>query len=183
MIVRTAEPADRDRVVATVVAAFRADPAFGYFFPDRTTYADQAAILAGYLFDIRVGDGTVWIADDGASVAMWDGPVVTPRPELMLPADTLSRFDHYRQVVHPAMPTDPHWYLGVLATHPDAAGRRLGRATMAAGLTAAGDMPAYLETSNPANVALYSRAGWQIVTKVMVDELPVWLMTHVGEQA
>ncbi len=48
---------------------------------------------------------------------------------------------------------------------------------MAAGLEEAArqNLPAYLETTNPGNVALYERAGWR-VTAELDSPLPVWVM-------
>lgn len=181
-----ATPEARERVVETVVSAFNADPAFRYFFADERTFDDQAATFAGYLFDQRVGHGTVWIIENGAAVAMWDPPrandVVTAdnhRP-LDLPDDTLKRLDRYDAAVHAALPMTGHWYLGILATHPDDAGRGWGRIAMAVGLdrAAAAGLPAYLETTNKDNVPLYQRSGWQVTETVEVDGLPVWVMRH-----
>lgn len=112
---------------------------------------------------------------------MWDSPFGRQAgPALELRPDTLARFATYDRLVHDALPTTPHWYLGVLATHPDAAGHGYGRATMRAGLVAAAGTPAYLETSNPANVDLYTRAGWQTVAHRQVDTLPVWFMRQLS---
>jgi len=180
-----ATPADRDQVVRTVVAAFVADPAYRYFFPDDDTYEQYSTAFTRYLFDKRVGLGTVWIAAGGAVAALWDpphAPQSTQAPEL--PVDVLARIASYDATVHPLLPTEPHWYLGVLATHPDHAGRRLGRAVMGAGVTTAhaDGLPAYLETTNPSNVAMYEKAGWNVVgqadnggptTWVMVNRAPV----------
>lgn len=180
-----ATPADRERVVDTVVTAFEADPAFRYFFPDDASYADQAAAFAGYLFDRRVCQGTVWIIEGGASVAMWEAPsssVEAQRdgpPRLELPAEVIARLDLYNAAVHTALPTAAHWYLGVLATRPDHAGRRWGRAVMAAGVqrAASAGLPAFLETANPRNIEVYRRAGWEVVRSVTVQGLSVWIMT------
>ncbi|MFG1884452.1 GNAT family N-acetyltransferase [Micromonospora sp. NPDC049102] len=69
------------------------------------------------------------------------------------------------------------WYLGVLGTHPDSAGRGWGRAVMRAGLAraAADGLPAILETSKPANVELYRRAGWEVVGS-LAEPVPTWVM-------
>jgi GNAT superfamily N-acetyltransferase len=211
--VATAE--DRDAVVATFVAAFAGDPAVRYFLPDDETYPVEAAKLGGQLFDSRVGHGTVWIADGGVAVAMWDPPrrsaPPTPsslpalpgrsaKPNDHLPLGSeesggggpanggaansgvgnLDRFGRYQAVVHKATPQFPHWYLGVLAAHPDHWGRRLGRTVMAAGLVRAAEdgLPAYLETSTPKNVDVYRSAGFDVAKHLMVDELPVWIMSR-----
>jgi hypothetical protein len=48
---------------------------------------------------------------------------------------------------------------------------------MSAGLrrAAADGLPAVLETSNPANVETYRRAGWRVVCTV-TEPLPMWVM-------
>lgn len=183
-----ATPAVRDRVVDTVLAAFVSDPAFRYFFADDATFNDEAAAFAGYLFDQRVNRGTVWVVEDGAAVAMWDSPQSgdgtakdghgNSGPDL--PAATLDRLKRYDAVVDAALPATPHWYLGILATHPHHAGRGLGRLAMTAGLDRAAEagLPAYLETTNERNVELYRRAGWRLTESAAVDDLPIWVMRH-----
>lgn len=179
--VEVATPADRDQVVETVVAAFRTDPAFRFFFLDETTFDAYAAMFARYLFDQRVGLGTVWVVEGGASVAMWQPPGAPPTErQLDVDAAALARIDAYEAAAHTALPSSPYWYLGVLATHPDHAGKRWGRAVMRAGLDRAGadGLPAYLETSTQTNVELYGRAGWQVVDSVPVGPLTVHVMRN-----
>jgi ribosomal protein S18 acetylase RimI-like enzyme len=176
-----ATPADRRRVVSTFVAAFAADPAVRYFFPDEDGYPTQAAAFAGYLFDKRVGVEGVHLADGGAAVALWDPPGGTSTVDkLELPADARERLDAYDAVVHGFLPSTPHWYLGVLATHPEHAGRRLGRAVMATGVQRAhaSGLPAYLETSNPRNVDVYRGAGFEVVGESSIVDLHVWVMAN-----
>jgi GNAT superfamily N-acetyltransferase len=181
---REATAADRDRVVDTVVTAFRADPAFRFFFPDESTYDRQAAAFAGHLFDRRVGRGTVWVLADGAAVTMWDPPGDDPADSVStmdLSPDAKARLENFDTVVGAALPPGPFWYLGVVATHPRHAGRRLGRSLMAVGLerAAADGLPAYLETANPRNVDRYAGVGWEVVASVDAG-LPVWIMRHAG---
>jgi ribosomal protein S18 acetylase RimI-like enzyme len=174
-------PADRHRVVSTFVAAFAADPAVRYFFPDDGAYPAQAATFAGYLFDKRVGVDGVHLADGGAAVALWDPPGGTSTVDaLELPADAQQRLDAYDAIVHHYLPSTPHWYLGVLATHPEHTGRRLGRAVMATGVERAhaAGLPAYLETSNARNVDVYRGAGFEVVGEASIVDLHVWVMAN-----
>jgi hypothetical protein len=94
------------------------------------------------------------------------------------PSTRWPRMKAYNKAVYAAMPSTPYWYLGVLGTRPDRAGRRLGRAVMAAGLrrAAADGLPAILETSNPANVEVYRRAGWEVDVVVKAEPLTIWIM-------
>ncbi|MEU4477090.1 GNAT family N-acetyltransferase [Micromonospora sp. NPDC023966] len=180
--ITVATPADRGRVVDSLVAAFAADPVLTHLFPDPAGYPRYAAAFFGHLFDKRVHRGSIWTIDRGASVAIWEPPAggeAGPADPLaaQLPADALARVRAYDEAVHAALPTGPFWYLGVLGTHPDRAGRRWGHAVMRAGLrrAAADGLPAVLETSNPANVEVYRRAGWQVVRQV-AEPLPTWIM-------
>lgn len=179
----TATPAHRDRVVESLVAAFANDPILRFLFPDDTTYPPYAAAFFGHLFDKRVPKETVWTVADGASVAIWEPPGADSGDDphdswtSTLPADVTARIRAYNDALHKALPTTPFWYLGVLGTHPDHAGHRWGHAVMSAGLqrAAADGLPAVLETSNPANIEIYRRAGWQIIDE-MTDPLPTWIM-------
>lgn len=180
--IAVATPADRERVVASLVAAFTKDPVLRYLFPDGETYPTYAAVFFGHLFDKRVGKGSVWTIGGGASVAIWEPPAVEGEAQhenlaAGLAADALVRVHAYDDAVHAVLPSTPFWYLGVLGTHPDHAGQRWGHAVMRAGLARATQdgLPAVLETSNAGNVEVYRRAGWEIVDSV-TDPLPIWLM-------
>lgn len=178
--------------MATVVAAFVADPAFRYFFPDDQTYAAEAGAFAAHLFDQRVRQGTVWLIDAGVAdgsaggaVSMWNPPSAASLPDqplLDVPTATRARIDAYEAAAHTALPTEPHWYLGVLATHPDHAGKRWGRAVMAAGLerAAADALPAYLETTSASNVELYERSGWSVAATVPMPTIQIRVLLHSG---
>jgi ribosomal protein S18 acetylase RimI-like enzyme len=174
-----AGPGDRERAVASCVAAFAADPVIRYQFPDDATYPRHATTFFGYLFDKRAARGTVWTIGAGLSVAMWDSPGSGPADTVLdLPPAEKARLDAYDEAIHPLLPTYPHWYLGVLATHPDHRGRRWGRALIADGLrrAAADSLPAVLETSNPSNVGVYERAGFGVIGEITHGPVHVWVM-------
>jgi len=180
-----ATPADRERVLASLVPAFANDPVLRHLFPDDATYPAYAAVFFGHLFDKRVAKGTIWTVGHGASVAMWEPPAPVAEPVAeqslagQLPDDALARLHACDEAVHAAMPGGPYWYLGVLATHPDYHGRRWGQAVMQAGLRRAADdsLPAVLETSTTGNVEMYRRAGWEVAGTV-TDPLPIWIMQY-----
>lgn len=170
-------------MVGTLVAAFVKDPVLRHLFPDEDTYPRYAAVFFGDLFDKRVHRSSIWTIGGGASVAIWEPPAEPPAAghelpeEAPYPADVLARVQGYDEIVHAALPTYPFWYLGVLGTHPDSAGRGWGRAVMRAGLARADadGLPAILETSKPGNVELYRRAGWEVVGSLS-EPVPTWIM-------
>ncbi|WBB73201.1 N-acetyltransferase [Micromonospora sp. WMMD1128] len=180
--IAVAAPEDREQVLASLVAAFTKDPVLRHLFPDDPTYPRYATAFFGHLFDKRVHKGTIWTIEHGRSVAIWEPPSADDgwpddRLAAQLPADALTRVRAYDEAVHAALPAAPFWYLGVLGTHPDSAGRRWGHAVMRAGLdrAAADGLPAVLETSNTDNVEVYRRAGWEVVDR-FAEPLPTWIM-------
>jgi GNAT superfamily N-acetyltransferase len=72
-------------------------------------------------------------------------------------------------------PREPHWYLPVIGVDPMQQGRGLGRALMAPVLERcdAQGLPAYLESSNPRNVAFYERLGFRTLGRLRIADCPV----------
>ncbi|WP_018217618.1 GNAT family N-acetyltransferase [Salinispora vitiensis] len=179
-------PGDRERVVGSLVAAFEKDPLLRCYFPDQATYPEYASVFFGYLFDKQVHQQTIWTIERGAAVAIWQAPGAGDEGldgvlAAHLPAEALSRFDAFHEAMDAAVPAEPFWYLSVLGTHPESMGRRWGHAVMAMGLrhAAAAGLPAVLETSNPDNVEMYRRAGWEVVS-TFEEPLPTWIMRQSG---
>jgi ribosomal protein S18 acetylase RimI-like enzyme len=76
-------------------------------------------------------------------------------------------------------PHEPHWYLSLLAVDPAQQGHGIGAALIEDGLARADDgLPAYLETSNPKNLAWYRRFGFQIEQELRIDAAKpgIWTM-------
>jgi len=143
-------------------------------------------MFAGALFDMRINLGTIWLVEQGASLAMWSPPApgghAGALDNLQLPDATAQRLLEYDHAVEELLPTSEHWYLGVLATHPASAGNGWGRVAMAQGLALASKdgLPSYLETASDLNVNIYQRAGWSIAATTRVGPLHVRVMTHPG---
>lgn len=181
-------PSGRERALATVVAAFAADPLLRWVWPDDERYAACAPAFFGLLVDVRLEGGEVWTADGGAAVAMWDPPgglyqevpgerwKAAQQPFSQRERDCWRTYDEAMSV-----PADagPHWYLGVLATDPARQGRGLGRAVLGPVLGAAdrAGLPSYLETATEANVSFYEGSGFRAVRDARMPAGPrVWLM-------
>ncbi len=190
VLVRRATPDDRERVLDTVVAAFTTDPAWAYITGGDTDRV--APLFAGALFDGRVRDGTVWVADDCRAVAMWSdrtgGPVdedhagrVWSDYRRAVGEDAWANLQRYDRAIEEYAPPRPYWYLGVLATHPSVQGTGLASAVLRPVLAAAGraGLDCWLETSVPANTEFYERRGFTERVRVDVEGLPTtWWMRH-----
>jgi GNAT superfamily N-acetyltransferase len=192
-VVRRALPGERAGVAATVAAAFAEDPAWAFIFAQE--YERLAARFAEALFDVRVLANNVWVTDDLAAVAMWDSPgksdvppghaeSVWARYRAIAGEDAWKRIETYNEAVSAVAPADPHWYLGVLATHPQR--RRQGLAT--AVLTPILDeaerlgLACCLETSTAENRRFYERRGFTRAADVLLPGGPAtwWLRRTVA---
>ena len=76
-------------------------------------------------------------------------------------------------------PAGELWYLPMIGVDPVAQGRGLGSALLGYALAACDrdGLPAYLETSNPRNLALYERHGFRVGKVIQAGSSPpVWAM-------
>jgi GNAT superfamily N-acetyltransferase len=181
--IRRASPAERAAVVATVTAAFFDDPAWRFITNDE--YERLAPHFAGALFDLRAVSGNVWVSDDLATVAMWDGPRRVDEQaqaaeriwaDYRAAAGNLAyeRLVAYKNAVAAAEPPDSYWYLGVLATDPARRREGLASAVLAPVVHEADQdgIACCLETSTQVNRRFYERRGFIEATKVDIQGGP-----------
>ena len=69
---------------------------------------------------------------------------------------------------------EPHWYLPLVGVEPNAQGRGLGGALMRHAVARCDqeDAPAYLESSNPRNISLYERHGFEVMGEIQMGSAP-----------
>lgn len=181
--IRRALRGDRDAVVAMVAAAFARDPGWAFIFGQE--YEALVAHFVGALFDVRVASHNVWVTDDLAAVAMWDSPGksdaelahakdVWARYRATVGEDTSGRLALYNNAVSAASPAEPHWYLGVLATHPQRQREGLATALLTPTLHEADrlGLACCLETSTAENRRFYERRGFTEATEILLPGGP-----------
>jgi ribosomal protein S18 acetylase RimI-like enzyme len=92
----------------------------------------------------------------------------------VLTRDQLDRMVTLNLLVDQIHPQEPHWYLGMIATRAEAqgtgAGSRMMRYTL--GRVDADGLPAYLESTNPANIPFYERHGFAVVREARLPDGP-----------
>jgi ribosomal protein S18 acetylase RimI-like enzyme len=172
--VRSATGADLRAVTETISRAFHDDPTWSWAFPDEARRQEQylafwSLMIAGalrypwVLMTDACEAAAVWIPPGETELSEEDEERVAPLVEELLGPragevmELVARFDaaHPRDV--------PHYYLSLLGTHPSFAGRGIGMALLAESLARIDreHMPAYLESSNPANNHRYRRHGFE----------------------
>jgi ribosomal protein S18 acetylase RimI-like enzyme len=71
-------------------------------------------------------------------------------------------------------PAEPHWYLPAIGVDPRFHGRGYSSALLARSLEVCDrdHGTAYLETTNPANISLYRRFGFEVVGAIQAGSSP-----------
>ena len=172
MLIRRATADDVLRARVTAVRAFVDDPVMRWLHPDDDIYLAPGGEVLRDAFDGWLGLDEVWCTDDSAGVAVWIPP---GRPDIdfrsppdgPLPPEVealLGRFAIIGTVLEEHTPPEPHWYLQLLATHPDWQRQGIGAALMGSMFerAAAEGLPCYLETETIENVAYYRHHGFEV---------------------
>jgi GNAT superfamily N-acetyltransferase len=171
---RVAEPTDLDAVAETIVLAFHDDPVWSWAFPDAAHRPAQFRRWWPLFVESALPYGWVWMAPNAETIAIWlppGAPELSHEAERRIPPlldellgerapvvlEGLLRFE----TAHPH--DEPHYYLSFVATHDDHRGKGIGEQLLAQNLALidAEHMPAYLESSNPNNLARYERLGFR----------------------
>jgi GNAT superfamily N-acetyltransferase len=179
-------------VTQTLTLAFRQDPVWCVALakPDGST-AHHAAFWRLYV-EGALRYSTVFMTDDASAISVWVPPGGTElsdagEAEVERLVKTTLEARRARAMVElwerfaANRPADePHAYLSLLATHPDHQGRGLGQRLLARNLARwdAMSVPAYLESTNPANDHRYERAGFGRVGRfhAVLDDAPISTM-------
>lgn len=172
---------DREAVARDLAAAFAGDPVFQWFLRDDSRRDEGRLKLFQLLTGAGLADGEILRPASGGAASIWmPSTALGPSPfweELrllptILAATGFARFGRMsamRAAMDKNHPMDrEHAYLWFIGVAPEAQGMGVGSRLLAAGLERvdAQRLPAYLESSNPANVPLYRRFGFEVVGQI-----------------
>jgi GNAT superfamily N-acetyltransferase len=170
---RTATPADTEAIVDTLTTAFFHDPLWGPAFPDEQQRPVQAAAMWRLYVTSALRYPWTLVTPEAEAAAVWippGGTELTDQEEDDLPnlltqaagADVAKAILTIYAQLEAAHPQEPCFYLTLLGVHEDHRGKGLGMGLLAESLARIDALgaPAYLESSNPANVARYQSVGF-----------------------
>jgi GNAT superfamily N-acetyltransferase len=178
--VEVASEKEADQCIALIVLAFAGDPAARFLYPDPTIYIDCFPRF------VRAFGGNAFAAGsahfvDGAAVALWLPPQTSGNDEALMalfeetvPSGHRERVLAIVEEMGAYHPHEPHWYLPLIGTDPPKQGRGYG-SLLLAHVTSICDLdglPAYLESSNPRNIPLYQRHGFERLGTIQVGDSP-----------
>jgi ribosomal protein S18 acetylase RimI-like enzyme len=175
------EPRDGQRAIDTIVLAFAADPVERWMYPRPGDYLRHFRAFVEAFAGPALADGTAWMLDDFAAVALWLAPGREPEGETIVSvltdsvaADQQDDLLVVLEQMDTTHPTSAHWYLPWLAVDPARQRDGLGGRLLELGLRRVDvdGLPAYLETPNPQTIAFYERRGFQVTGQARSGECP-----------
>ena len=180
--VRVADRSEQPSIIQTITLGFAADPIARWVWPDAKTYLEAMPRFVVAFGGAGFDHSTVYSTDCDHAAAMWlppgiesDGDSIdaifaaTVAPERM---EELGSFFAQMDEFHPH---EACWYLPLIAADPAQTGQGLGATLMKHALQKcdAQGLPAYLESSNPRNISLYERHGFEVMGKIETASSPL----------
>jgi len=194
--VRLARIDDAPTLDGVLADAFFDDPINVHLVPDEARR--DAALRRGMGHVLRqtyLPNGGAWTTDELEGVALWAKPG-DPKPSALeqlrqLPTFAAAFGRHLPRAmrafgtVEKRRPSEPHWFLDLLAVRPDRQGQGIGTALVTPGLTEASrtSVPAFLVTSNGRNVPFYERLAFEVTEEYDIGVVHVWAMLRAPERA
>ena len=173
---------EADKASAALTSGFIADPVMRWIYPEAHSYIESFPKLLCVLSGTAFEDGTAYATDDYSGAALWLSPGKKGDEEgaLNLIEETVRseiREDLYTMLAETDTyhPDDaPCWYLPFIGVDAARQGQGLGSALMKHALDRCDEegIQAYLESSNPANMSLYERHGFQVMGRIDAGSAP-----------
>jgi GNAT superfamily N-acetyltransferase len=179
--VNSALPQDRERVISAIVLSFVNDPVARWSWPDPHNYLTSFPVFANAFGGKAFDHGTAHTVANFSGGALWLPPGVQPNEAALAGLMERSLGPKRLQVAATMMeqmqsyhPAEPHWYLPLIGVDPAKQRRGYGSSLLSHALERIDQerRAAYLESTNPVNVPLYQRDGFEVLGTIQVDEAP-----------
>lgn len=179
--IRTATPSDEAAIAAVLLLAFSTDPATRWTWPEPQQYLEHFPKFIKALGGNAFAHDSAYYVEGYAGAALWLPPGLDADAEtlsdLMQRTASASAKQDVLAVVEQMgryHPQEPHWYLPFIGVDPARQGRGNGAALMEHALIPCDrdGTPAYLESSNPRNLPLYERHGFELLGTIQSGASP-----------
>ena len=175
--IRTGTWDDEPNVGALMALAFATDPFVRWVLPDPLDFVTGSLTHAGITTGPAFDTGTVYMIGETLGAAVWISPDAKFTRKVRDSDDGADMPDDLAELVQKSgafKPSKPHWYLAYIVVDPAHRGKGLGTALMNHSLDIIDrqQMPVYLESTNPANLSIYKRHGFELLAEVQVGNSP-----------
>jgi GNAT superfamily N-acetyltransferase len=180
-VIQTATQADEAAAIAVVVLAFGADPVARWTWPHPAQYLAHFPVFVKAFGGKAFTHGGAYRTDGYAGAALWLPPGIDPDEDALTallertaPAGLQGDIFALLEQMGRYHPSEPHWYLPLIGVDPSRQSRGYGSALMRHALAACDRdrRPAYLESTNPKNIPLYERHGFELLGTIQAGTSP-----------
>jgi ribosomal protein S18 acetylase RimI-like enzyme len=172
---------ETEQSVAVIVLAFSTDPAARWSYPDPYQYLRHFPAIVRAFGGKAFAHGTGYHVSGFAGAALWIPPGIQPDEEALAAVLKESVAEERQAALFAVFeqmgrhhPREPHWYLPLVGVDPVHQRKGHGSALLQHALRQCDHdrVPAYLESSNPVNIPLYERHGFEVLTTIQVGSSP-----------
>ena len=176
-----ANRSEAGQFLSGLTLGFAADPFVRWLFPEPEAFLTHFPRVANFFGGRAFEQGGAYRNEDFTAAALWLPPNVHPDEERLAACfeetvapekhdalfATFEQMDRY----HPA---EPCWHLAFIAVDPARQGKGVGSALLAESLRQCDKdgLPAYLESTNAANLSLYRRHGFEQTGVIEAEGAP-----------
>ena len=179
--IRIVDRTEAPRATSVQMMAFSSDPIMRWMWPEPDEYLRHFPGLVrgfgGRAFEHKAAHvtadflgGTLWLppgvgTDDVALEKLVNETVAEP---------ARSEVSSILEQMGEAHPKEPHWHLAFIGVDPAHQGKGIGAALLRYALAQIDEkgLHSYLESSNPANISLYRRHGFEVIHEIRVGGAP-----------
>ena len=181
-IIKTAATAsDEASIIDVLVRANWADPAARWVWPDSQRFLMYFPSFVRAFGGKAFAHGRAYYIDGYIGAALWLPPDVHPDENTLIALLQRTVSDQIQKDVFAVFeqmgryhPSEPHWYLPLMGVDPSQQSKGFGSALLQHILIQfdRDNKLAYLESSNPRNIPLYKRHGFELLGTIQTGTSP-----------
>lgn len=171
----------KGQIVDLLTLAFSTDPAIRWMFPNAQQYLEAfpnfVRLFGGKAFET----GSAYYIENFAAASLWLPPDVSPDDDALMTlfkntihCDIRDEVFYIFEEAENYHPKEPHWYLPLIGADPAHQGKGYGSKLLSHALLSCDrdNKSAFLESSNPKNIPLYERFGFELLGTIQVGSSP-----------
>jgi ribosomal protein S18 acetylase RimI-like enzyme len=181
-IIKTAASAlDEASIIEVLVRANWEDPAARWVWPDSQQFLTHFPSFVRAFGGKAFTHGSAYYVDGYVGAALWLPPDVHPDENALIALLQQTVSGQIQKDFFPVLeqmgsyhPIEPHWYLPLMGVDPSQQGKGFGSALLQHTLMQfdRDNKLAYLESSNPRNIPLYKRHGFELLGTIQIGTSP-----------
>jgi ribosomal protein S18 acetylase RimI-like enzyme len=181
-IIKTAATAsDEASIIDVLVRANWEDPAARWVWPDSQQFLTHFPSFVRAFGGRAFAHGSAYYVDGYTGAALWLPPDVHPDEDMLIALLQRTVSEQIQKDFFPVLeqmgryhPSEPHWYLPLMGVDPSQQGKGFGSALLQHTLMQfdRDNKLAYLESSNPRNIPLYKRHGFELLGSIQIGTSP-----------